>query len=229
MLDLVDLLQGRASYLLLLVGILSVWVSTIRVEDLGKLKIEPREKVSKALLVFGIATLGLSAAFYLIPERLTPYPDVAGRWSYEVRNGLGEFSHKGDCVIRQDGPNLAIQGTRRWTCRRVNGQYMCVRVNAPWSSKWAQVCGDGRVRFDYVIGLAEEHVTGYCSLERQDKSGKVMNGFYYMLPPFRPETLNARHGEIVFRRLPDGKQVEPPSEEDIASIGKSQSSSKADQ
>ena len=224
MLDLVGLLQGRASYLLLLVGIVSIWVATISVEDLTKFKLEPRERISKILLVFGVAAFGLSAAFYLFPERLTPYPDISGRWSYEVHNGLGEFSHKGDCIIRQDGPNLTIQGTRRWTCRHVDGKYMCVKVNAPWSSKWAQVCGDGRVRFDYSISLAEEHVAGYCSLEHQSESKDLMNGFYYMLPPFRPETLNARHGEIVFRRLPEGMELEPPSKEVLETIKKGHAS-----
>ncbi len=221
MLDLLALLQGRSSYVLLLVGILFVWIGTIRVEDLRRFKFEPREKSNKTLLLFGLGAIGLSSAFYLVPERLTPYPNVSGRWAYEVHNGSGEFSHKGDCIIRQDGPRLTIQGTRRWTCRHVNGEKVCVRVNAPWSSKWAQVCGDGRVRFDYSITLSEEHVLGYCSLELHNESGDLMNGFYYMLPPFRPETLNARHGEIIFKRLPKGEQVRPPSREDLKNIKKS--------
>jgi len=225
-LDLLDLLQGRSSYVVLLVGIVSIWIATIRIEDTPKRRLELREKPSKILLLLGFSSFLLSAAFYVIPERLTPYPRVAGRWSYEVRNGSGEFSHKGDCVIRQDGPTLEIQGTRRWTCRRVNGQNMCVKVNAPWSSKWAQLCSDRRIRFDYMISLPENHLQGYCSVELQRAPMDSMSGFYYMLPPFNPDTLNARHGEILFERIPEGGQLEAPTKDDLDTINQEQSTTK---
>jgi len=43
----------------------------------------------------------------------------------------------------------------------------------------------------------------------------TLTGYYYMLPPFEEVLLNARYGQIVFRKMKEGEKVLPPTSADV--------------
>lgn len=219
MVHLLLLLEAHVWYVLLIVGIATVFITLIRVVDLHKFKCEPRAHVNRLSLGMGIIFLSLGVVFYFFGGPLDNYPNLDGRWTYEVRNSQGQFSHKGDSFVTGDGIKLSIHGTRRYTCgdRASNdGKCRLRRVSAPWNATWAQFCSDGRIRFNYTIDLPEGKLEGYCILAYEEKDNpSELAGYYYLLAPFDERLLNARFGQIVFRKMKPGEKLTPPSSEDV--------------
>lgn len=141
--------------------------------------------------------------------------NVEGRWEYEVTTASKDFSHKGDCHIRQKGNNIQLQGVRHFTSSLKVGRKVCLAVNIPWSSDWAQICDDDILRFHYHIAIVEprrggKYIEAVCRLELTSKKPTEMTGNYYMLPPFDEATLNCKWGAIVFRKIEENTQLLPP-------------------
>ncbi len=163
-----------------------------------------------------VATLGLLAAFITLDGRLSTTPNVEGRWEYTVDTADMEFSHKGDCYIRQDGEKIQIQGARRYTCALKSRRKVCQAVNVSWESDWAHLYDDNILRFEYHIAIAEprrggKYIDAICRLNITSKKPSEMSGNYYMLPPFDESTLNCKWGTITFRRLDANADPSPPS------------------
>lgn len=210
------LLSENVWYFLLVSGVVTLFVSVVRVVDLQKGKFEPRERIGWKAFYLGCLLLILGIVAYFFRERLGIYPSVEGRWVYEVHTSDGTFSHKGDCVIKQAGSELQISGVRRYTCVDDGTSCRVVDVNAAWSSTWAQITSDDRVRFEYEINL-DEHIKGFCRLSMPDGSNDELSGSYYLLPPLPAKTPNALSGLIVFRRMPPGVKTAPkPTEADLS-------------
>lgn len=162
-----------------------------------------------------LATLGLLATFITLDERLSPTPKVEGRWEYTVYTANMEFSHKGDCHIRQKGEQIQIQGARRYSCSLKSRRKVCQAVNVSWESDWAQLCDDNVLRFEYHIAIAEPHrggkyIDAICRLNITAKRPSEMAGNYYMLPPFDESTLNCKWGTITFTKLAENANLSPP-------------------
>lgn len=207
------LLEMHVWYFLLIVGAAAMFFSLFRVIDLAKGKCEPRAAAKWLPLSIGGLFVCLGVLFFFFKDRLNPYPDLGGPWVYEVRNELGEFSHKGEAFVSGKGESLTIQGTRRWTCVDGGNKGACVmkEVSVPWSTNWAQICNDGNIRFLYAINLPYGRVEGYCTLSY--KSGgepAELAGSYYILPPYDGKLVNARFGEIRFRKMKVGDKLDPP-------------------
>jgi len=217
MLHLLYLLEAHAWYVLIIIGIVMTFSSTIRVVDIHKFDFEPRDNTKWIPLSLGSIIIGLGVVFFFFSPRLNEYPDLDGRWTYEVRNGSGQFSHKGQATIAGHGMTLSIYGTRFYTCGdRINdGPCQLRRISTPWRASWAQFCNDGQVRFDYTIDLAQGKVQGYCIISYDKGDPSTLTGYYYMLPPFEEVLLNARYGQIVFHRMKAGEKVLPPTPEDV--------------
>lgn len=163
-----------------------------------------------------LLTLGSLATFITFDERLSPTPNVAGRWEYTVVTGGEEFSHKGDCHIRQNGEKIQIQGARRYSCSLTARRKVCQAVNVSWESDWAHLCDDNVLRFEYHIAIAEprrggKYIDAVCRLNITSKKPSEMSGSYYMLPPFDESTLNCKWGTITFRKLEANAALSPPS------------------
>ncbi len=163
-----------------------------------------------------VAVTGLLATFITIDNLHSPKHYLEGRWEYEVTTASKEFSHKGDCYIRQTGDTVQLQGVRQYTCSLKARRKICQPVNIPWKSDWAQVCDDNILRFHYHIAIAEprrggKHIEAICRLELTSQKPTEMTGNYYMLPPFDEATLNCKWGAIVFRRIEETAQLLPPN------------------
>lgn len=218
MLHLLYLLETHAWYLLTVIGVAMVFFSTFQAVDIHKFKFEPRDKTKWIPLSLGSLILCLGSVLYLYGDKINEYPDLDGRWVYEVRNGSGQFSHKGQATIVGHGVIQSIYGTRLYTCgdRTNDGPCQLRRISTPWRASWAQFCRDGQIRFDYTIDLAQGKVQGYCiiSYDKEDPAAPL-TGYYYMLPPFQEVLPNARYGQIVFRKMKAEEKVLPPTSADV--------------
>jgi hypothetical protein len=217
MLHLLYLLEAHVWYVLIIIGVSMVFFSTLQAVDAHKLKFEPRSKTKWVPASLGAAVLGLGILFFFFGDKLNEYPDIDGKWSYEVRNGSGQFSHKGLATIAGHGTLLSVYGTRLYTCGdRINdGPCQLRRISTPWRASWAQFCSDGQMRFDYTIDLAQGKVQGYCIISYDKGDPSTLTGYYYMLPPFEEVLLNARYGQIVFHKMKAGENILPPTREDV--------------
>lgn len=217
MLHLLYLLEAHAWYVLVIVGVAMVFFASFQIVDIHKLKIEPRAKIKWLPLSLGGAVFSLGIILYIFGPELSDHPDLTGKWGYEVRNGSGQFSHKGQATIAGHGAPLSIYGTRLYTCgdRIADGPCKLRKISTPWHASWAQFCSDEQIRFDYTIDLAQGKVQGYCILSYDKDEPTTLTGYYYMLPPFEEVLLNARYGQIVFHRLKEGEKVLPPTSEDV--------------
>jgi hypothetical protein len=162
-----------------------------------------------------IAIVGALAAFVTLSESFSRTPQVEGRWEYTVVTGDAEFSHKGDCYIKQEGEKLRIQGARRYSCALKARRKVCKSVNISWESDWAHLYDDNVLRFEYHIAIAEPrrggaYIDAICRLNITSPKPSEMTGNYYMLPPFAEATLNCKWGTITFRRLEAGAELLPP-------------------
>ena len=149
-----------------------------------------------------IVFLGLVIAYVRQDPHFAHVPKLAGRWKYVVRTAGDELSHKGECTIQQSGSSLRIQGTRRLTCTKAGGGGRCQPVNIPWESKWAEICADGKLRFDYHIAIAQApgggNIEAICNLNITKKKPVRISGSYYMLPPFDDAVRNCHWGTVTF-------------------------------
>lgn len=198
----------------MLLGAICLFGASIKVEDLKTLKVHPHDKMYPIPLSVGTGLLMTGVMLLIFADRFTTAARVSGRWEYSVCNALGEFSHKGEMLILQRGRRLGITGTRRFMCR-VSGQKVhCDRVSIIWTSKWAAMCHDGILRFEYHIDLPEGKMEATCRLNPNSRKPSSMSGHYHMLPPFDHSSLNARFGTIEMRKLGADEDIATPYSED---------------
>lgn len=98
-------------------------------------------------------------------KRISTEPDLEGEWKYNFYGSNGLLIYAGSCKIQHGEDGLRFIGTRTLEIRD-NGQRQ--EVNIPWSSSWAAIFPDGKVRAEYKLGNVHN---GYLSL---------------MIPPDRP-------------------------------------------
>lgn len=162
-----------------------------------------------------------SLAGYLKTEEKTQLtPNIAGRWEYHVVTSEENFSHKGDCTIRQDGRNIQIHGTRRYTSALKSRKKIATKVNIPWSSEWGEICNDNMMRFHYHIGLGTVQrggtsIQAICRVSLPTPSLVQMTGNYYVLPPFDQAVSNYMWGSISFRPLGEAEHLEAPQNHEL--------------
>lgn len=162
-----------------------------------------------------VVVIGFLSTFITIDNLNSPKHKVEGRWEYEVTTANKEFSHKGDCFIRQEGNKVQLQGARRYTCLLKARRRVFQAVNIPWSSDWAQICDDDVLRFHYHIAIVEPqrggaYIEAICRLELTSQKPTEMTGNYYTLPPFDEATLNCKWGAIIFSKIEEDTRLSPP-------------------
>jgi hypothetical protein len=162
--------------------------------------------------------IGFATAFaaYVAQEwKWTRKPPIDGRWEYLVVSANNQFSHKGDCNIRQNEAHVTIRGTRRFTRIKEGARVICKPVHISWNSEWAQWCNDSFLRFEYAISLPDprrggQNIRAICKVEMPSHNINEMTGKFYVLPPFEKSALNCNWGDITLTRLAPGASVSPP-------------------
>ncbi len=193
-------LRDKPFALLLVASLLIIVVSVIDFSDARNWNVQPATSFHHVpLIIGGILLLFAIATLFAGQKAATPFYNLSGEWSYQVRTVDGDLSHSGHCTMTQDSITLGLDGYRTRARKLVGGTVVESDVYVHWYSVWGQICGDKKVRFEYYIDLPMSKVGAVCRL---DVSGdaKTMAGDYYLLPPFSDDTLNATHGGITFTR-----------------------------
>jgi hypothetical protein len=99
-------------------------------------------------------------------KRVSTEPNLEGKWKYNFYGPNGLLRYAGICTIdQQREESLRFSGTREL---EILDNMQRQEVTRFWSSGWATICPDGRIRAEY-------------------KLGNVVNGFMSLLiPPDRP-------------------------------------------
>lgn len=200
--------------LIVVAGLLIISVSVISSITLGKDSkvVSLRPDVDVRLIGVGVLVVVLGVLFERLKVRPHVYPDLSGRWQYNVHKVDGSFSHQGDCDISQEGRRLRFVGTRRLMCLERDGQVFGKKVNIPWESDWSAICHDSKVRFDYNICISETtRLKATCRLGLVGGQNGEMAGEYFLLPPFDSKLLNAQYGRICFKRISPNTPLDVPS------------------
>jgi hypothetical protein len=132
--------------------------------------------------------------------------NVQGDWKYIVTSANKELSHRGECSIIQNGKAIQIQGIRK-TCSLNDENHNHEEVDIPWYSRWAEICNDNVLRFDYIITITEgsshegRHLEAICKISLNSTNLSELTGNYYVLPPFDERMQNCQWGTIRFSKL----------------------------
>jgi hypothetical protein len=119
-----------------------------------------------------------------------PIPNVSGRYKYEEIWCDNKTVYEGECCIKQDGQDLTVLGERTKEC---NG-HKNKKVSVHWSSTWAEVCNDNKIRMDYAI-TENGGGRGYAILELRKRSRKSMLGEIHL---FKEDSL---YGTLKFKKI----------------------------
>lgn len=165
-----------------------------------------------------INTVTLLISFILLHRKFDEYPDLSGKWEYEVVTQNQQFSHKGIGTIEQKGRFLKMRGVRKYTFDCSNPKITWKEVNSPWESDWAEICDDGSLRLEYHIITNDKKGRGVvlkAVAKMAFESVKVpteIQGNYFTLPPFDENTLNCLCGLLIYKKVPKGHKLAPPDE-----------------
>lgn len=123
-----------------------------------------------------------------------------GEYTYHVETPERRRSHSGICVLQREHGRLLFEGERlQYSKKEDDDKIVETNCRCPWRSHWCQVCDDGRLRFDYSLDVDERTRKAICYLTISDDR-MTLSGYYYLLPPFEDNTLNAKHGLIEFKK-----------------------------
>lgn len=219
MIDFILLLVGPLHVLLVIAGLAIAFWSVFKVNNILRGDVDLRESMNKAAFFFGVGLTVIGVSLYVAGDMIGPnaskHPrqeELAKRWGYVVHRDNGEFSHKGECDLTQEGDLIRLSGTRLYQCTVVDGHTECTVSRSPWKADWAQFCADGRLRFTYTINVPPNHqIHGFCDLVRRN-GNKTLQGEYHLFQPIpesNPPVVD--RGLITFTQLADGEEVGPPT------------------
>ena len=121
---------------------------------------------------------------------------LVGSWCYTARekSSNGEIDpsgnmHQGVALVKLIEGKLILSGGRLSKTRE-----SLLRMGT-WSSYWAEICSDGRLRFAYKIDLGEFKQVGAIAQLEIEKEGLRMTGDLFFAQPM---LLNAR---IIFKKV----------------------------
>lgn len=203
-------MRGVLFYIFVVLFVLIV-VFTIMAVFLGDIlpfKLPIKESERKIFLYGFIAEIGACVvALYKIMFKLKkpvgeveekPIPNVSGRYKYEEIWRDNKTVYLGECCIKQDGQDLTVLGERTKEC---NG-HKNKKVSVHWSSIWAEVCNDNKVRMDYAI-TENGGGRGYAILELRKRTRGNMLGEIHL---FKEDSL---FGTLKFKKVCKHKTPQP--------------------
>lgn len=143
----------------------------------------------------GVMVIALFRSVFLRKKRPVeveekPIPNVSGKYKYEAIWSDNKTEYVGECFIKQDGQELTVLGERTKEC---NGRKNH-KVSVHWSSIWAEVCNDNKIRMDYAI-TENGGGRGYAILELRKRASRSMLGEIHL---FKEDSL---FGTLKFKKI----------------------------
>jgi hypothetical protein len=133
------------------------------------------EVVAAVMLLFKVV-FGLKRR--PVPELVEkPVRKVDGKYKYEIICSDNKTTYQGECVVKQDGRALAVNGEQT----KVGHGIRKKKISFHWFSNWAELCVDNKVRLDYSLANNNGGVRGYAVINIGRRSATTMSGELHLL------------------------------------------------
>jgi hypothetical protein len=185
-------------FVTLFVIIVTLTIMAVFLEDLGPFKIKESERkyfVGAFMAEIAACVVTLFKVMFKLKKPVgeveeKPIPNVNGKYKYEATWSDNKTVHLGECRIKQEGQDLTVQGERTKECNGRKNK----KVSIQWSSIWAEVCHDNKIRMDYAI-TENGGGRGYAILEIGKRASRTMLGEIHL---FKEDSL---FGTLKFKKV----------------------------
>lgn len=168
-------------FLMIFVVIVAGTIATVFF-DFGKPTTEERSILFKVFIgEVGIAVLALFRVLFGLKKKDAEIeemkiPKISGKYKYEAYHSDNKVISIGVCRVKQMGRVLEFNG--EWQKVIVNGKKE--NLSLRWSSNWAELCMDNKVRLDYSV-TQNGGDRGFVIIEPGRTSSETVVGEFHAL------------------------------------------------